>query len=129
MKILILSVCMLLLLPKSATQEVNLTHKWQITWCGFASFFQEYEKFSPVERATYQKKLKKAFIRFKSNQTYSMQVFDTKDRGTWATQNNLLVLKSNEGVKVKFMIEKTSAKELTLLNVQKKDTLLIKIRR
>ncbi|WP_299458744.1 hypothetical protein [uncultured Microscilla sp.] len=129
MKILTLSVCMLLLLPENVAQEINLTYKWQITWCGFASFSQEYEKFSSAERATYQKKLKKAFIRFKSNQTYSMQVFNTKDRGTWATQNNLLVLKSNEGGKVKFMIEKTSPKELTLLNVQKKDTLLIKIRR
>lgn len=110
-------------------QEVDLAHKWQITWCGFASFVPEYEKFSEEEKATYRKKIKKAFIRFRSNQTYSMQVFDAQDSGSWVIQKNMLLLKSKQGVNIEFLVEKNAKRAFTLYNVQQKDTLLVRIKR
>lgn len=131
LKLLSLSVCVLVcLMSVSVRQQTpDLTHKWKIIWCGFASFAQEYEKFSEAEKTNYQKKIKKAFIRFKSNQTYSMQVFNAKDQGSWVIQQNKLLLKSKGGAKVEFLIKKKAKKAFTLYNVQRKDTLLIQIKR
>lgn len=131
LKLLSLSICAVVcLMSVNARQHPpDLTHKWQITWCGFASFAEEYEKFSEAEKADYQKKIKKSFVRFRSNQTYTMQVFDAKDRGTWAIEQNNLLLKSKGGARVKFLIKKNARKSFTLYNVQRKDTLLIQINR
>ncbi len=131
LKLISLSVCTLLCLMSASVSQPSpdLVHKWKVTWCGFASFAEEYDKFSEVERANYQNKIKKSFVRFKSNKTYSMQVFNAKDRGTWTIEQNKLFLKSKGGAKVEFLIKKNARKAFTLYNIQQKDTLLIQIKR
>lgn len=119
-------------LPPVADQKVptiDLAYKWKITWLSFTSFAREAEHFPAEEKEAYQKKLKKAFIRFRQNKAYSMRVFNTKDQGTWTAKGNELTLNSDEGGKVKFKIEKISAKALKLYNVQKNDTLFMLIKR
>lgn len=114
--------------PKKETL-LDLTYKWRITWFSFASFAHELENFPPAEKQAFQHKLKKAFIRFKQNGSYSMRVFETKDEGTWKNKNNELVLNSKQGVEVKFKIQQITAKQLKLYNVQKSDTLFMLIKR
>lgn len=110
-------------------KQLDLTHKWQITWFSYTSFLREIERFPKAEKEAYQKKMKKSFIRFRQSGAYSMRFLKTKDEGTWQATRQELTLNSAKGAKVKFKIQPISETKLKLYQVQKKDTLLMIIER
>ena len=110
-------------------KQIDLAHKWQITWFSYTSFLREIERFPKAEKEAYQKKMKRSFIRFKQSGSYSMRFLKTKDDGTWQATRQELILNSAKGAKVKFEIESISETKIKLYQVQKKDTLLMIIER
>ena len=115
--------------PEKTIDPVDLTYKWDITWFGYTSFLREIERFPKAEKEAYQKKMKKSFVRFKQNGSYTMRFIKTKDEGTWEIKNKQLLLNSSQGAKVEFTITPLSKTKLRLYQVQKKDTLFMMLER